>query len=99
VTPAIVPGLSVKLGPGAGESDALDDVDSVGVEEVGKDELNCVVKTSDVVTKLEVETPTVDVCLGVGAPGGLNSVLLIAFDTSALRQRISKAGAERIVPS
>ncbi|KAL6887491.1 hypothetical protein HDV57DRAFT_488931 [Trichoderma longibrachiatum] len=99
-TPAIVPELRATAGLGEGRYDTLGDEGSAVVVEIGEKEVKSVVSTSGVVMKLEVEAGAiVDVGLGAGAPGGLNSVLLLAFDTSTLLQRISKAGAERMVPS
>lgn len=78
----------------------MDDENCTVVEEIGKVGVGTVTNISEeVVISLYVDESLVDVGNGVGIPGGNISVVLIACAKSALLHRISKAGADRVVPS
>jgi hypothetical protein len=66
-------------------------------EEICKEEATVVTNVFVLVIALDVETRLVGVGSGVGIPGGNLSVVLTI--KSALLQRISNAGADKVVPS
>lgn len=96
----MVPGVRAQFGCDGGEDDTLDDENCTIVEEIGKVGVGAVTNIfEEVVISLYVDESLVDVGNGVGIPGGNISVVLTPCAKSALLQRISKAGADRVVPS
>lgn len=99
----MVPGVRAQFGFDGVEDDTLADENCTIVEDIGKVGVGAAVtkifEEEVVVIRLYVDESLVDVGNGVGIPGGNISVVLIACAKSALLQRISKAGADRVVPS
>lgn len=67
------------------------------MDEIDKEEARVATNVFVPVIVIDVETRLVGVGSGVGIPGGNLSVVLTI--KSALLQRISKAGADKVVPS